>query len=154
MGSAPSVDHGHEIQKNLAQYLQSGGKEDAAMKFLLEQKEDGEHFYSPKVADRISKEFSLIEGAGAMSNTKADEMPRKQLEALIRHYQASALQYLNSDQRQKRLRLLENVRGFENMSELRADGKQVEGVDPGKNYLLNRENAEKSIALVKAGQGR
>jgi hypothetical protein len=49
---------------------------------------------------------------------------------------------------------LENVRGFESISELRADGKQDQGIDPGKNYLLNRENAEKSIALVKAGQGR
>lgn len=65
--------------------------------FVLEQPEDGEHFYSPKVADRISKEFSLIEGAGKIANSGADELPKKQIEALLRHYQASAMHYLNSD---------------------------------------------------------
>lgn len=64
------------------------------------------------------------------------------MDALMRHYQASAMQYLNSDQRQTRLKMLADIKTGISMSELRqVNNKPVQGVV--QSYLNNRQNAEK-----------
>jgi hypothetical protein len=52
---------------------------EASMGFLLEQQDDGEHFYSPKVADRIERDFKT-------ENKKDAKMSPTTMNALMRHY--------------------------------------------------------------------
>lgn len=62
---------------------------------------------------------------------------------MMRHYQASALHYLNSDQRQMRLKMLSDIQMGATLSTLREGRERVK--EASQTYLVHREKANKIV---------